>query len=158
MIRHKQFTTGTGRSGAAEYFTEHLSVSDYYANGVGLLQGQAFEHVGMQFREVDLAVFSALEQNLNPETGEKLTPRTNKTRKEWWFNPETGKREIREVDDRRSGMDLPMIVPKTVSEVWAENRGTEMGRAIYRFCSSAENTARSTSRNCMPTCSNACPW
>jgi hypothetical protein len=35
------------------------------------------------------------------------------------------------VDDRRSGMDLPMIVPKTVSEVWAENRETEMGRAIY---------------------------
>jgi hypothetical protein len=48
----------------------------------------------MQFREVDLAVFSALEQNLNPETGEKFTPRTNKTRKEWWFNPETGKREV----------------------------------------------------------------
>ena len=61
MIRHKQFMTGTGRSGAAKYFTEHLSVSAYYANGVGLLQGQAFEHVGMQFREVDLAVFSALE-------------------------------------------------------------------------------------------------
>ena len=36
MIRHKQFTTGTGRSGAAKYFTEHLSVSAYYANGVGL--------------------------------------------------------------------------------------------------------------------------
>jgi conjugative relaxase-like TrwC/TraI family protein len=131
MIRHKQFMTGSGRSGAGKYFTEHLSVSAYYANGVGLLQGQAFEHVGMQVREVDLEVFTALEANLNPETGEKLTPRTNKTRKEWWFNPETGKREIREVDDRRSGMDLPMIVPKTVSEVWAENRGTEMGRAIY---------------------------
>ena len=29
MIHHKQFTTGTGRSGAAKYFTEHLSVSDY---------------------------------------------------------------------------------------------------------------------------------
>ena len=141
MIRHKQFMTGTGRSGAAKYFTEHLSVSDYYANGVGLLQGQAFDHVGMQFREVDLAVFSALEQNLNPETGEKLTPRTNKTRKEWWFNPETGKREIREVDDRRSGMDLPMIVPKTVSEVWAENRGTEMGRAIYLEFISAKDRA-----------------
>jgi hypothetical protein len=84
MIRHKQFTTGSGRSGAGKYFTEHLSVSAYYANGVGLLQGQAFERVGMQVREVDLEVFSALEQNLNPETGEKLTPRTNKTRKEWW--------------------------------------------------------------------------
>src|SRR5271165_6223921 len=74
MIRHKQFTTGTGRSGAAKYFTEHLSVSDYYANGVGLLQGQAFEHVGMQFREVDLAVFSALEQNLNLKRARSSRP------------------------------------------------------------------------------------
>jgi conjugative relaxase-like TrwC/TraI family protein len=141
MIRHKQFTTGTGRSGAAKYFTEHLSVSDYYAKGVGLLQGQAFEHVGMQFREVDLAVFTSLEQNHNPETGEKFTPRTNKTRKEWWFNPETGRREVREVDDRRSGMDLPMIVPKTVSEVWSENRETEFGRAIYLEFISAKDRA-----------------
>ena len=62
---------------------------------MGLLQGQAFEHVGMQFREVDLEVFSALEANLNPETGEKLTPRTNKTRKEWWFNP--GQRSAKRV-------------------------------------------------------------
>ena len=54
MIRHKQFMTGSGRSGAGKYFTEHLSVSAYYANGVGLLQGQAFDHVGMQFHEVDL--------------------------------------------------------------------------------------------------------
>jgi hypothetical protein len=138
MIRHKQFTTGTGRSGAAKYFTEHLSVSDYYANGVGLLQGLAFEH-GSFARWIWRC--SRLEQNLNPETGEKLTPRTNKTRKEWWFNPETGKREIREVDDRRSGMDLPMIVPKTVSEVWAENRGTEMGRAIYLEFISAKDRA-----------------
>ena len=75
MIRHKQFMTGSGRSGAGKYFTEHLSVSAYYANGVGLLQGQAFDHVGMQFHEVDLEVFTSLEANLNPETGEKLTPR-----------------------------------------------------------------------------------
>src|SRR5260370_12012834 len=99
MSRNKQLTTGTGRSGAAKYFTEHLSVSDYYANGVGLLQGRGFEHVGMQFREVDLAVFSALEQNLNPETGEKLTPRTKKTRKEWWFKSRD--REARSVGGGR---------------------------------------------------------
>src|SRR5260370_17097416 len=38
-------------------------------------------------------------------------------------------------------MDLPMIVPKTVSEVWAENRGTEMGRAIYLECIWAKDRA-----------------
>ena len=74
MIRHKQFTTGTGRSGAGKYFTEHLSVSAYYANGVGLLQGQAFEHVSMEFREVDLEVFTALEANLNLKRAKSLRP------------------------------------------------------------------------------------
>src|SRR5258708_37121945 len=114
MIRHKQFTTRTGRSGAAKYFTEHLSVSDYYANGVGLLQGQAFEHVGMQFREVDLSVFSALDQNLNPETGEKPTPRANNTRKEGRFNPEAGIRDVRTGDALRHGSDQPRACPKTL--------------------------------------------
>jgi hypothetical protein len=38
-------------------------------------------------------------------------------------------------------MDLPMIVPKTVSEVWAENRETEMGRAIYLEFISAKDRA-----------------
>jgi hypothetical protein len=69
----------------------------------------------MRVREVHLEVFTVPEANLNPETGEKLTPRTNKTRKEWWFNPETGKREIREVDGAArflwASADMVMDVP-----------------------------------------------
>src|SRR5260370_27711666 len=94
MVRKKQFTTRTGKDGSARYFTDHLSASDYYAKGAGLLQGRTFDHMGLSKREVDLAVFSALEKNINPETGERITLRTNDTRKEWWINPKTGQRAL----------------------------------------------------------------
>src|ERR1700741_154371 len=83
MVRKKQFTTRTGKDGSARYFTEHLSASDYYRSQGGILQGKTLEHLGMSKREVDLKVFSALEQNLHPETGERITLRTNNTRREW---------------------------------------------------------------------------
>jgi hypothetical protein len=62
VVRHKQFTNGTARAGAAKYFAEHLSVSQVH---------------GLSKQEIDLEVFAALEKNLHPETGERLTPRTN---------------------------------------------------------------------------------
>jgi hypothetical protein len=123
MIHHKQFVTRTGKDGSAKYFTDHLSASDYYIKGVGLLQGRTFDHMGLSKREVDLKVFSALEQNLNPETGERVTLRINDTRKEWRTNAKTGERELRVVDNHRPGLDLPFVVPKTLSEVMAENPG-----------------------------------
>ncbi|HTD15709.1 MAG TPA: relaxase domain-containing protein, partial [Chthoniobacterales bacterium] len=119
MVRKKQFTTRTGKDGSARYFTEHLSASDYYESRGGILKGKTFEHMGMSKREVDFKVFSALESNLHPETGERITLRSNNTRREWWINPETGQEEIRIVDNHRPGMDLPFIVPKTLSEVMA---------------------------------------
>ena len=140
MVRHKQFTNGTGRSGSAKYFTEHLSTSGYYVQGVGLLQGKALEHTGFSSREISLEVFTALEKNLHPETGERLTPRTNGVRKEWGLNPETNKLEIMTVDNHRTGMDLPFIVPKTVSEVMAENPG-EFADAIEGVCVAANQKA-----------------
>src|ERR1700746_549531 len=140
MVRKKQFTTRTGKDGSARYFTEHLSASDYYQSRGGILQGKTFEHMGMSKREVDLKVFSALEQNLRPETGERITLRTNNTRREWWINPKTGQEEIRIVDNHRPGMDLPFVVPKTLSEVMAENPG-EFADAIERVCVAAKDKA-----------------
>ena len=140
MIRHKQFTNGTGRSGSAKYFTEHLSASNYYVNGVGLLQGKALEHLNLKNREISLEVFTALEKNVHPETGEKLTPRTNGVRKEWGLNTDTNKLEIQVVDNHRTGLDLPFIVPKTLSEVMAENPG-EFANAIEKVCVRANQRA-----------------
>jgi conjugative relaxase-like TrwC/TraI family protein len=138
LIRHKQFSTRTGKDGSARYFTDHLSTSDYFVKGAGLLQGRAFDHMGLTKREVDLQVFSALERNINPETGERITLRTNDTRKEWRINPKTGEREFHLVDNRRPGMDLPFVIPKTLSEVMAENPGT-FADAIERLCVAAKD-------------------
>jgi conjugative relaxase-like TrwC/TraI family protein len=140
MVRKKQFTTRTGKDGSARYFTEHLSASDYYESRGGILKGKTFEHMGMSKREVDFKVFSALESNLHPETGERITLRSNNTRREWWINPETGQEEIRIVDNHRPGMDLPFIVPKTLSEVVAENPG-EFADAIEKICIAAKDKA-----------------
>jgi conjugative relaxase-like TrwC/TraI family protein len=140
MVRKKQFTTRSGKNGSARYFTEHLSASDYYQSRGGILQGKTFEHMRMSKREVDLKVFTALESNLRPETGERITLRTNNTRREWWINPETGQEEIRIVDNHRPGMDLAFIVPKTLSEVMAENPG-EFADAIEKVCMAAKDKA-----------------
>jgi len=131
---------GAGTRSAALYFTEHLSASDYYKSGVGLLQGQAFEHMGLSKREVDVHVFSSLENNINPETGKRLTPQTNKTRRQRRINRKTGELEIEEVSNRRSGMDLTLIASKTLSMVLAENPG-DFGDAIERVFIRAKDKA-----------------
>jgi conjugative relaxase-like TrwC/TraI family protein len=146
MLRHKQFSSRAGKGGSARYYTEHLATSEYYAKGVGLLQGRTFDHLGLSKREVDLSVFSALEQNVNPETGERITLRTNDTRKEWRINSKTGENELHLVDNRRPGMDLPFVVPKTVSEVMWENPG-EFADAIERVCILAADKAMGLAEN-----------
>src|SRR6267378_206772 len=140
MVRHKQFNNGSGKSSASKYYTEHMGVSCYYWQGVGLLQGRTFNHMGLSKREMNLGVFTSLENNVNPETGERITLQTNTTRQEWVVNSKTGKRELETVGDRRTGMDLPCIVPKTVSEVMAENPG-EFADAIERVCVAANTKA-----------------
>src|SRR5208282_5615142 len=132
MTRHKQFKNGSGRSGAAKYFAEHLSVSEYYREGAGRLEGKTVVYMGMKSRVIDLDRFRALEENRHPESGEKLTPRTMGERKERGVNATTGKEELQTVPNRRTGMDLTMLVPKTVSEVWLENQNGEFAKLILR--------------------------
>src|SRR5208282_6775083 len=140
MTRHKQFLNGSGRSSAAKYFTEHLSVSEYYREGAGRLEGNTFAYIGMKSREIDLDRFRALEENRHPESGENLTPRTKGVRKEWTVS-KGGKAELVEVPNRRTGMDLTMLVPKTVSEVWLENQNGEFAKLILRAFHNARDRA-----------------
>lgn len=139
-MRHKWFYTGSGKSSASRYYTDHMGLSCYYQQGVGVLQGETFKHMGLVKREMSADVFAALENNLHPETGERLTLRTNTTRQEWWINPKTGKEELRTVENRRSGIDIPFVVPKTLSEVIAENHG-EFADQIERICVVAKGKA-----------------
>src|SRR5208283_4273239 len=67
---------------AKEYFSEHLSVGDYYAEGqqvLGQWYGAGAEKLGLSgvTRQDD---FVRLCDNLHPHTGEKLTLRQNTMR------------------------------------------------------------------------------
>jgi conjugative relaxase-like TrwC/TraI family protein len=123
MVRHKQFCAGKGQASAGKYFTQHLAVSDYYAKGMGRLMGRTLEHLDLKSRDVTAEVFRALEENRHPETDEALTLRTNTTRQQEKWNNQTKQIELETVANRRTGMDLPFIAPKTVSMVMAENPG-----------------------------------
>jgi hypothetical protein len=101
-------------------------------------------------REIGKEVFSALEQNLHPETGSQITPRTNSTRQEWGINPKTGEKELQTVDNHRPGMDLPFIVPKTLSEVMAENPG-QFAEAIEKICVAAKDRAMALAESLVKT-------
>src|SRR5208282_4905626 len=124
VIKCKQFMSGgSGSRSAADYYTSHLSASAYYKSGVGLLQGATYEHMGLAKRECDEHTFRSIESNVHPESGARLTPQTNTKRKQRRLNRKTGEMEMIEVANRRSGMDLTLIVPKTLSLVFAGNPG-----------------------------------
>jgi hypothetical protein len=78
-------------------------------------------------------VFTALENNVHPVTGEKLTSRTNGTRLERMIDKETGKEILKEVENRRPGLDLLIVAPKTVGEVCAENPGEVSDKIMAAF-------------------------
>jgi len=62
-----------------DYFTEHLSKSDYYMKDaqevVGDWHGRGAELLGLS-GQVDKDSYFRLCENVNPESGEQLTPRT----------------------------------------------------------------------------------
>jgi conjugative relaxase-like TrwC/TraI family protein len=94
---------------AKEYFREHLSVGDYYAEGravTGEWFGEAAEKLGLK-GHVGEKEFLALCEGLNPDTGQRLTQRMNSKRQE------AGKT----VANRRVFYDFTISPPKSVSVV-----------------------------------------
>lgn len=94
---------------AREYFREHLSTGDYYAQGQkvsGEWFGQGAENLGLKGK-VSEADFLALCEGRNPATGERLTARQNNRRQE------NGK----SVANRRVFYDFTLSPPKSVSVV-----------------------------------------
>ena len=69
---------------AKDYFTEHLSKSDYYMRDaqevVGEWHGRGAERLGL-VGQVDKDSYFRLCENINPKTGEQLTPRTKAERR-----------------------------------------------------------------------------
>ena len=97
---------------AKEYFSEHLSVGDYYTEGqqvLGQWYGEAAEKLGLSgvTRQDD---FVRLCDNLHPQTGEKLTARQNTTRLD--VGPDG---ELRKNANRRVFYDFTFSPAKSVS-------------------------------------------
>jgi conjugative relaxase-like TrwC/TraI family protein len=74
----------TDATAAKEYFTDHLSRSDYYlrdaAEIAGEWHGRGAERLGLSVT-VDKESYFRLCENINPLTGEPLTPRTKAERR-----------------------------------------------------------------------------
>ena len=97
-------------SNAKEYFREHLSVGDYYSEGVkiaGKWLGAGAEKLGLK-GTVNEAAFVALCEGKNPATGQKLGQRMNTIRL-------SGGNELKA--NRRIFYDFAIAPPKSVSVV-----------------------------------------
>ena len=97
---------------AKEYFSEHLSVGDYYTEGqqvLGQWYGEGAEKLGLSgvTRQDD---FVRLCENLHPQTGEKLTLRQKTTRLD--IGPDG---EPRQNTNRRVFYDFTFSPAKSVS-------------------------------------------
>ena len=90
-------TESKNAAAAKQYFGKSMVRSDYYSEGqeiAGLWGGIGAERLGLS-GPVDQESYFALCDNLNPKTGEKLTPRQK--------------------ENRRAGYDFTFSAPKSVS-------------------------------------------
>lgn len=95
MIRMFQSQTA---SQAKNYFRDALSKADYYIEDQemnGRFHGEVARRLGIEGQIVDKVTFDKLCDNINPKTGESLTPRT--------------------VTNRRVGYDISFHAPKSLS-------------------------------------------
>lgn len=80
------FITHFGNSKAAkDYLSQHLSKGDYFAKDAERLkptwEGKTAEHLGLEGEQVTQKDFFSICDNVNPVTGERLTPRTKQERR-----------------------------------------------------------------------------
>jgi conjugative relaxase-like TrwC/TraI family protein len=115
MLRIHPVTSATD---AKSYY----AASDYYSQGqelVGEWGGKLARTLGLS-GTVDKASFDRLCDNLHPQTGKPLTPRTN--------------------DERRVGYDFVFSGPKSFSDIEALASEDERGRLIAAFDDSVQET------------------
>jgi conjugative relaxase-like TrwC/TraI family protein len=112
-------TPSKNADAAKQYFGKSMVRSDYYSEGqeiAGLWGGKAAERLGLS-GQVDQESYFALCDNLDPKTGEKLTPRQKA--------------------NRRAGYDFTFSAPKSVSVMY-ELSGDE--RILSAFRDAARDT------------------
>ncbi|MBV8140488.1 MAG: relaxase domain-containing protein, partial [Verrucomicrobia bacterium] len=115
---------------AEQYFDVSLKTSDYYVKQAGVWGGRGAEMLGLE-GEVSRKDFVSVASNLKPGGKERLTQRTNTTRKETRVvkgNETVAQVEV--VPNRRAGYDFTFSVPKSVSVYLALNDDKELERMI----------------------------
>jgi len=112
--------------GAKEYFTKGMVRDDYYSEGqevAGLWGGRAAQMLGLS-GQVDQASYFALCDNLDPRTGEQLTPRQKANSRpgfDFTFSAPKSVSTIRELaDDDRIVAAFRESVKETMDEMEAE--------------------------------------
>lgn len=119
MIRMFQSQTSGQAKG---YFRDALSKADYYIEDQehnGVFNGLIAKRLGIENQVIDKATFEKLCDNINPQTGKSLTPRT--------------------LDNRRVGYDISFHCPKSVSILHALGTDT---RVLTSFEASVSETMR----------------
>ena len=110
MIRMFQSKTSAQ---AKNYFGSSLEKADYYFEGQevnGVFNGKIAKRLGIEGQIVDRDTFNKLCDNINPQDGGSLTPRT--------------------VEDRRVGNDISFHAPKSVSILLALTDDEKVRRAF----------------------------
>ena len=114
------FTMAKVRIGVT-YLDEHLVENDYYSEKekvIGHWYGKAAQRIGIEGNPIEAGdqAFERLRANLHPETGEKLTPRTNEYREasyvearkplveKWRYQGKTGEPSSWDVENHRVTM------------------------------------------------------
>src|SRR5438128_2575843 len=114
-----------GSTAAREYYSQHIAPGDYYGKDAaemkGIWHGRGAEMLGLS-GEVTQADFFRLIDNINPKTGEQLTPRTNR--------------------DRRVLTDFTFDAPKSVT--LAFEMGGEGGKGDARILPAFQEATRET--------------
>jgi conjugative relaxase-like TrwC/TraI family protein len=106
-------TPSQNADAAKQYYGKSMVRDDYYSEGqeiAGMWGGKAAERLGLT-GTVDQESYFALCDNLDPNTGEKLTPRQK--------------------DNRRAGYDFTFSTPKSVSVIY-ELTGDDRILAAFR--------------------------
>jgi conjugative relaxase-like TrwC/TraI family protein len=121
--------------GVVAYFGRELSTSEYYTAEHGVWCGKGAERLGLP-SELTKEDFVAIANNRIPQSGDRLTARTNDKRTHivWELDEETQSRvpKEKEVNNRRVCVDFTFSVPKSVSMYLAKTKDEEVEKLIHR--------------------------
>jgi TrwC relaxase len=121
-------------AGVVAYFGRELSTSEYYTAEHGVWYGKGAERLGLS-SDLTKEDFVAIANNRIPQSGKRLTARTNDTRTHivWERDEETQSRVPKEkaVNNRRVCVDFTFSVPKSVSMYLAKTKDEEVEKLIH---------------------------